>query len=371
MNCAEAAECVSALFDGEPISREVAAHLSDCQECRVRLNEYAEMSAELREVASATAPQAIPEGQWRLVEPPAATNWLRKWRGTMRIPRFAFALMLLAIFALSGGLALVKARPGGNGPVLLLTMKLPSEGGSGAGGGSHCAFNTNLTDRHQYCSLGTDAGVRGYVWVSVRYLKREADRVLLAIKTKYSSESTGQHSSDALADVPEEEYWLQADRTLEVQVVGLGTMEISGQFLDYMPAMPHRPAEPLDPVRDEFRLWYPVVICENRVVADVSGLSATDTGNDAATSLYAPGLGRFVFSLVPFEGATEGKIRVSQMSFTLEGKSYRVLTGAPISRSEHVWVAHQPDWRPSASEPNAGDHPVLGSGNLHEVLKKR
>src|SRR5580704_11921714 len=64
MNCAEAAECVSALFDGEPISRETAAHLSDCEECRARLNDYAEMGAELRDLAGASAPQAIPEGQW-------------------------------------------------------------------------------------------------------------------------------------------------------------------------------------------------------------------------------------------------------------------------------------------------------------------
>jgi anti-sigma factor RsiW len=99
MNCVEVAECVSALFDGEPISREAAAHLSDCEECRVRLNDHAEMSAELRRVASGVAPQAIPEGRWMLAEPAAAANWLKKWRGTMRIPRFAFALMLLAIFA--------------------------------------------------------------------------------------------------------------------------------------------------------------------------------------------------------------------------------------------------------------------------------
>src|SRR5690348_11995694 len=110
MNCAEAAECVSALFDGKPISREVAAHLSDCQECRARLNDYAEMGAELRDVANAAAPQAIPEGRWKLAEPAAVSNWLRKWRQTMRIPRFAFALMILALLGLSTGLFLTRAR---------------------------------------------------------------------------------------------------------------------------------------------------------------------------------------------------------------------------------------------------------------------
>src|SRR6266705_1182444 len=128
MNCVEAAECVSALFDGEPISQEAAAHLSDCEECRALLNEYAEMGAEVRRMASAAVPQTISEGRWRLAEPAAASKWLTKWRGTMRIPRFAFALMLLAIFALSGGLALVKARPGGNGSMLFLTFRVPPKG---------------------------------------------------------------------------------------------------------------------------------------------------------------------------------------------------------------------------------------------------
>jgi hypothetical protein len=364
MNCAEAAERVSALFDGQPISREAAAHLSDCEECRARLNDYAEMGAEMRRIARAIALQAIPEGRWRLAEAAVATNWLKNWRGTMRIPRLAFALMLVAIFALLGGIAL-KARPGGSGAVLLLTIKLPH------GAVSHCTFNMDLADGHQHCTHGTDINIPGHVWVGTRYVKREADRVQLAIKTKYTSERTGEHQSDALAGTPEQEYWLEPDRTLEAQIAGLGTMEITGQFLDYTPAAAN-PNEPLDPGPDEFRLWHPVLICENRVLVNVSSSSATDTGNNAATALYTPGLGRFVFSTVPFEGATEGKIQVSQMSFTMEGKSYLVLTGAPISRSEHVWVLHQPDWRPLASAlSSSGDHPILGSGNLHEVLEKK
>ena len=113
MNCIEAAECLSALFDREPISSEAAVHLADCKECRAQLNEYAEMSAELRRVASGFVLQAVPERQWKLAEAAAATNWLRKWRRTMRIPRFAFRLTLILIFVLSGSLAPVKARPMG------------------------------------------------------------------------------------------------------------------------------------------------------------------------------------------------------------------------------------------------------------------
>ena len=107
-------------------------------------------------------------------------------------------------------------------------------------------------------------------------------------------------------------------------------------------------------------------------MVNVLGAAAADTGANAATMLYAPGLGRFVLSSVPFEGAIEGKIQVSEMSFTLVGKSYLLLTRAPISRSDHVWVLHQPDWRPRASKTNSsGDHPELGSGELRVLLESK
>lgn len=235
MNCAEAAECVSALFDGEPISREVAAHLSDCPECRVRLNEYAEMSAELRDMGSAATLEAIPEGRWKLAEPTAANNWLSKWRGTMRIPRFAFALMLIAIFALSGGLALVKARTGGGGPVLSLEFKVrPGDRGL------VCSTETNREG--DVCSFGM-SGLPGHVWGSVRFLKREGERVKLSIKTVYHASATehehdGETADAALRNVSPAEYWLETDNPLRVPVEGLGNILVFGEFRNSEPAEP-------------------------------------------------------------------------------------------------------------------------------------
>src|SRR5258707_12838114 len=163
MNCVEAAECASALFDGEPISQEAAAHLSDCEECRALLNEYAEMGAEVRRMASAAVPQTISEGRWRLAEPAAASKWLTKWRGTMRIPRFAFALMLGVIFVLSGGLALVQARTGGNGPVLWLTFRFPPKGD---------VMHMSATTDHE-AEMGSFGAAKlpGHMWTSVRFIK--------------------------------------------------------------------------------------------------------------------------------------------------------------------------------------------------------
>lgn len=364
MNCEQAAEFVSSLFDGERIPREAAEHIGCCEACCSRMRDYAAMRAELQIAESTASWERVPEGRWIEIHS-RNTNWLSKWRETMRIPRFAFVLMMVLILILSGGLALVKARPRGNGPSLLLTIKLPPNGAV-----LHCTFDTRVADGHYSCSHGASID-SGYVWISARYMKREADRVQLAIKTKYSSEPTPQQrSSDVLADIPEEEYWFNHDRVLAVQVAGLGTIEISGQFLDYMPAVGSRPTEPLDAGPDEFRLYYPVLARENRVLVNITDSMVTYEGNDAAAALYAPGLGRFIFSSVPLEGAVEGKRQFNQLSFTLNGQPYLLVTGAPISRAERLWVLLQPNWRPSQDEPRVSDDRATISGSsLQHLLK--
>ena len=368
MNCAEAAECVSALFDGAPISREAATHLSDCQECRARLNEYAEMGAELRDLASAAAPRAIPEGRWRLAEPAAANNWLMKWRGTMRIPRFAFALMLIAIFALSGGLALVRARTGGNGPVLLLSFKIPQG------------------DKAWDCALRTDRGIDscaffgsnlpGDLAVSARFIRRERERVQLGIKTNFTPAAAMQRQYTHTFElkmfdgISEQEYWLEPEEKLNVPVAQFGAVEVSGEYLDHMPVMASNPRETLDPGEAEFRILSPVLIRDHQLLVNMTGSMATPDEKDNGVMLHIPGEGLFIFSPVPFEEGAEVAVRhgSNQVEFTAEGKSYLLVTGAPITRGEHVWVRHLPDWHPLN---NQGW--FLGSVNvqrLREFLEK-
>jgi hypothetical protein len=346
MNCAEAAEYISALFDGEPISSEAAAHLSHCEECRVRLNEYAEISAEMRRVASGASPQTIPEGKWRLAEPPAV-NWLTKWRETMRIPRFAFALMLIAIFSLSGGLALVRARPGGDGPVLLLSFKIPQ--GDKAW---DCALRT---DRGTDSCAFFGANLPGELAVHARFIRREGENVQLGIKTNFTATAEMQrpytHTFELkmFDEIPEQEYWLEPDRRLSVPVAEFGTVEVSGQFLDHMPVMASNARETLDPGDAEFRILSPLLIRDNQVLVNMAGASARPDEKDFGVTQYIPGEGLFIFSPVPFEGGAEAVVRdgSNQIEFRAEGKSYVLVTGAPITRGEHVWVRHLPDWRPS------------------------
>jgi hypothetical protein len=59
---------------------------------------------------------------------------------------------------------------------------------------------------------------------------------------------------------------------------------------------------------------------------------------------------------VPFEGAVEGKVELGQIKFSLEGQNYVLLTAMPTTRSEHVWVTHEPQYKLSQHMQGASDN---------------
>ena len=109
MNCDHAAEFVSALCDGETIPSAAAEHIGSCGECQKRLREYIEMGVELRRLASIDVVVSGPAPEWKR-EPRTVANYWRKGWETMRIPRFAFALLVGAILVLGSSLAIIKVR---------------------------------------------------------------------------------------------------------------------------------------------------------------------------------------------------------------------------------------------------------------------
>lgn len=364
MNCTQASGCISALFDSQSISREVASHLADCPECRAQLNEYAEMGAELRDMASAAAPQAIPEGRWRLAEPAAANHWLRKWRGTMRIPRFAFALMLIAIFALSGGLALVKARSQASGPVLLLRVKVP-----GRGVVSTCTGR--VAPEQDMCSFGALPPPESLV-ASLRFISRDGDRVQIGIRAKYEppGRAPAWGYDNELKDVPLERYWMDTDKPLSVPIAGFGTMEIYGEFRDHEPPLPG-PDATLDPAANELRMWSALLIRDGRILADMDNMFVETRDPNSAAVFYIPKEGRFIFALTPFPGSIQGAIQLNRIQFAENGHTYVLVMSGPVARTnyEHVWVLHQSEWRP-VGPGDLADHLFVSRDKLSNVLSK-
>ncbi len=122
MKCEEAVQFVSALCDREMIPPPAAEHIGVCAACRMRLQEYVEIGAELRRVASLQAVEETEVKLWEQARRITPKWWEKGWE-TMRIPRFAFAMLLAATVVLGSSLVMVRVRAHTQGPVLMLTAK--------------------------------------------------------------------------------------------------------------------------------------------------------------------------------------------------------------------------------------------------------
>jgi len=360
MKCEDAAEFVSALYDGERIPREAAEHLGACKVCQESMSAYATLGAEMRRVASLEE-SATKANSWEKQES-TQSSWWRKSRETMRIPRFAFALMLAAIFLLSGGLALVRARPGKGGSVLWLVTKLPD------GTTFHCPLDTDGDPGSDRCGHYVTVSHVALLSVNIRFLRREGERVALGVQTRY--ENPFPHfrgpAEDRLKDVPEETVWIEPEARQEFPVAGLGPIEMTGVFMDHKPPLFFTPEDTVDPQPQEFRIVSPVLIRGKEVVFNFAGASSTGTSTEANVEIYWPGEGRYMISVTPFQGAVEARVNVSQIDFSLEGQEYTLLTGVPITRLEHVWIKHEAAYRPSERTPGRDDN----TGSMGSVSSK-
>jgi hypothetical protein len=211
--------------------------------------------------------------------------------------------------------------------------------------------------------------------MNIRYLEKKGERTAVGVKTRYEAHPRplGMSNVDTLEDVPEQTVWIEPGSKQNISVPGLGEIELTGEYLDHIPAMPFRPDEPLDPQKNEFRIVSPVLIRGKEVVFNLGGSDSTDSGDpEAALMIYFPGEGRYLISTVPFQGAIEGKVDLGQIKFSLEGQDYLLLTAMPTTRSEHVWVTHDPQYKLSEHMQGAlDDQPMFMVRSLRKLLQQQ
>jgi hypothetical protein len=354
MNCEEAAEFVSALYDGERILAAAAEHVGACEACQSRLREYMEMGIEMRRAASL-----------QLVDVPAARNWetkgtiVSKWwqKGweTMRIPRFAFGLLLAAVVILGSNLVATRARAHGAGTVVVLSIALPG------GQATQCPLSA-VDKKWQECAFIGDIN-SGTLRYQVRFLGQDGNRIELGVREAFGPLDSGENTN-ALADidrVPQKQYWFEPGEKLQLDVAGLGAMEVTGEWMDHVPSLPQFPT--VDPKSDELRVVSPLLLRNKEEAADLEGCSTT-SDRESGVMLYVPGEGLYVFSLSPIEGAVGGSVALNRITFKMQDQNYTLLTGAPIARSEHVWVKHEEDFKPNGE---AAKHPFITTVNLNQI----
>ncbi|HYK39675.1 MAG TPA: hypothetical protein VEU98_06595, partial [Candidatus Eremiobacteraceae bacterium] len=174
-------------------------------------------------------------------------------------------------------------------------------------------------------------------------------------------------SSREMDSLAEREVWLLVGESSQLPVSGLGDIELKGEFLDHVPTIPSKPLEALDPQKNEFRIVSPILIRDRTMIVNMDGYTAISSGNNnPSVMLYVPNFGRYLLSPEPSPGAFEAKVNLNQIQFNEAGHEYILANGMPITREEHVWILHDPDFRPSESLTNA---PMATSGSLNELLK--
>jgi hypothetical protein len=343
MNCGEAAESVSALSDGETISREVAKHIGECARCRARLLEYAEMGAELCRLSSLQSAEEEKAPRWQKTQS-ATPNWWRKRSSTVRIPTSAFALMLLAIIALASSLTIVKVRAHSQGTVLMLT------GETASGRTVRCALSFEDEKLNSCASEEIVTGVRELY--GFRIISRDGDRIELGVRAKRGSDVPS--SVNDVDQLPETRYWFQPGEKLHVDVQGSRPMVVSGELLDHLPPLLAVSGEQLDPGPGELRFVDPALLRGKEVLHDFQGVTVSGAAKGGGIELYAPHDGRYEISLSPLRGAAEGRVNGSRISFELNGWPYEVLTGAPVARPGRVWILRLPNDESASADDDRG-----------------
>jgi hypothetical protein len=361
VTCKEAAEFVSALFDGEIIPPDAARHIGACEACKLLLRDYAEMGAELRRVASIETAQPAPSLQ---VEPKARhphTLW-QKGRETMKIPKFAFALLILIVIALASSLTVIGVGAHSSGNVLVLNVELSGRDHPFTG-----VFDTTRSGPQPWTVIGRMN--QKFAGFQFELLARSGDRVQLGFRSKANPLSADGHNRMGGADVrsqPQSQYWFEPGKTLTIDMQDVGTFAVTGEWMDHTPVFYHNPAlmgETMDPNAEELRLVSPLLLRNKEVIADMSDTAKATAPGDAIF-VFSPPLGRYLISLEPMKGAVEANVHLNRITFEMNGQEEAFVAGAPVTRAHTVWVLYEPDFKPPSPDMRGY---VVGSGKLSAI----
>ncbi|WP_263382598.1 hypothetical protein [Granulicella arctica] len=329
--------------------REASEHIAHCADCQKLLRGYAEMGLALRSYGSLLITEPVPDRTW-LKTQTATTIWFEKGLQMMRIPRIAFACLVLLLVALGSRLALVEVRAHEDGSVMMLKLT-PEQGDS-----FQCFMSTTDKD-HSDCG-GLAQIDRSNLFYSIKTLRRDGERVLLSIRSKIVPLGPSSYGPEAESALPETQSWFTPGQSFSLPNTGELKVTLTGEWTDHMP-LTYGSNQMLDPGANEVRLTSPLLLKNNKVVGDMAGGSAIADHPGDGVFLYVPGQGRFLLSLMPTEGAISTKVQLNRVSFESDGQSYVIVTGTPISRAEEIYVRHDATYKPA---PEMSEHAVVGAG---------
>lgn len=351
MRCDDAREYIMALYDGEPVPPEATQHLARCANCQELVNGFAEMGAALRGYGSLLRADPVPQRTWPTPQR-NPTPWWHQGLQMMRIPRIAFACLILALVLLGSRLALVEVRAHDDGSVLMLKLT-PAQG-------EPVQCNVSLAEAERDHCGGLAQIDKSNLFYAVKALKKDGNRVLLSIRAKVTPIGPAGFGPDTASTLPETQSWFTPGQTLAVPATGELNLALTGDWADHIPVT-LAGRELLDPGPDEIRLTSPLLLKNNMVVGDMGKMIAdTDTAGEGVW-FYVPGEGRFTLAPMPLAGAVPATVQLNRVSFEIEGQIYVVVTGMPVTRAKKLWVLHDAAYKPSAE---AEQGPEIGAGPI-------
>jgi len=369
MNCQEIEPFVSALHDGETVSREIAGHIRNCSECRARLEEYARMGVELRLLAS-TAPEETPTRLPQL--PPPSLRWGSTLTARVLVPRFALGVGLFAILGLSVGLGWMRAQSGG--PWFQFDLSNPETQ-------DRVGCLTQVEGHEEDVFLPGGANKR--IAIRVKALDVHKDTVRLTVQARAFEPVTGSEEDKEfsyqagvhfeqvwdriLANTSAREFDYVPGQTLEIPVEGGGKILLKGEVFKLRPSFS---AEwyPVTPQPDQIILSKAALVRGSEFLGEIHGRGGVRATN-SAVGICVPPLGAFVFALKPFEGAVQGVAEFSEAHFKMDGYDYILFSATPITGGQQpreIWVYQSPNCpRSWGSKPL---RQVMGVGDVSDLL---
>ena len=134
----------------------------------------------------------------------------------MKIPKFAFALLILAVIALASSLAVIGVGAHSSGIVLKLKAALP-------GRDPYACFIDTTQKVPNGCTIigRMNQSMAGFQF---QVLARNGDRVQLGFRSKATPFPANGHGGMGIADVasqPQAQYWFEPGQTLKVDMQGV------------------------------------------------------------------------------------------------------------------------------------------------------
>lgn len=355
MRCDEAAESVSALCDGEMITPDAAAHIRACAACAELMEQYIALGAALRREASLALGALPPTPHWETRTGILTRLWRKGWE-TMRVPRLAFAmLVLVALFMIGAEWKRARVGAESTGSVVVVTVDREDQSVF-----SSCALSL-VDSSKDNMSMGGILDPKKYLGavISLKLVGRAEGGVRLLVKV--NAFPIAATDKGDISKMPEHEMILMPGVPLKVAIGDYGTLTLHGEWFDHIPAEVGMGIKSIDPGPSELRIQQPVLLKGDMRIGEVDGNTDTPSGFDVSEWVIFPKTGRYIFSLSPIPDAVEGRIDRNRISFEYQSTQYTLLTAASIARQEKVWVKVEPDYK----DP---DHPgSYGLGSLRSA----